>query len=125
MIELPKQKSDKSRRDPKTMVLFGHPKSGKTTILSELDNCLILDLEQGSEFVSALRIDVVGEAEKANKPPIAILQEVIGQIKEANAKNGGYIYKYIAIDTVSALEDIVLPLAANMYKATPRQLGLL
>lgn len=119
MIELPKTKTKASRLNPKTMILFGQPKTGKTTALADLDGCLTIDLEEGSDFVNSLKIDVVKEARKANVPPIAVLNDIITSLKDANKKNGGFLYKYIAVDTVTTLEDMVLPLAKRMYQQTP------
>jgi hypothetical protein len=119
MIELPKAKISASRVNPKSLVIFSQPKMGKTTVVSALENCLILDLEEGTDFVNALKIDVVKEARQEGKLPIITLKEIINKIGEANNANKGYVYKYIAIDTVTALEDIVLPLANKMYKDTP------
>lgn len=119
MMELPNKKIISNRVNPKTMVIFSHPKMGKTSVVSELDNCLILDLEGGSSFVDAMKIDVLEEAKKQDLLPIVVLKKLINQISEANSQNGGYVYEKIAIDTVSALEDIVLPLANKMYRDTP------
>jgi hypothetical protein len=118
-MELPKKRCSAVRRDPKTMIIFGQPKTGKTTVLAALDSCLLIDLEEGSDFVSALKVDVLKEAKTKKVAPIVILDDVIKSIKKANEKNDGYVYKYIALDTVTALEDIVLPVAAKMYKDTP------
>jgi len=118
-IELPKEKEKASRINPKSMVIFSLPKMGKTTIISELDNCLTIDLEKGSHFVNALKYDVLTEAEKQDKLPIVILKALINKIKEENKKRGKYVYKYISLDTVTALEDVVLPLAKKLYKDTP------
>ena len=115
---LPKQKTKSTRVNPKSIVLFSQPKTGKTTIVSALDDCLLIDLEEGSEFVDALKIDVIKEARAQDKLPIVILKEIIDSIKEKNKEKGDYVYKYIALDTVTALEDIVLPLANKMYKET-------
>jgi len=119
MIELPKQKEKANRVNPKTMVIFSQPKMGKSTVVAGLDNCLIIDLEKGTDFIDALKYDVVRTAEKEGKLPIVILKLLIDKIKEENNINKGYVYKYIAIDTVTALEDIVLPLANKMYRDTP------
>lgn len=120
MIELPKEKTKAVRKDPKSVVIYSQPKMGKTTILAGLDNCLIIDLEKGTYFVDALKYDVIAEAEKEKKLPIVILKRLINKIREENEKAGKPIYKYIALDTVTALEDIVLPLANKMYKDTPQ-----
>ena len=88
------------------MILFGQPKIGKSTILSHLDNCLLLDFENGSDYISALKIKVGSLME---------LQEICKSIKEA-----GNPYKFIAIDTITALEDFAKPLALKLFKAAPQ-----
>ena len=52
-IVLPTGKIPAETQDPKYLILFGLPKVGKTTILSTLDNNLILDFEEGSTCVDA------------------------------------------------------------------------
>lgn len=124
-MELPKVKIKSTRVNPKTMVIFSQPKMGKTTVVAELENCLIIDLEDGSQFVDALKYDVIEKAKKEEKLPFIVLRELMAAIEEANKKNGSYVYKYIAIDTVTALEDIVLPLANKMYRDTPQLRGFI
>lgn len=119
-IELPKKKIKASRINPRSVVLFGKEKSGKSTILSGLNDCLIIDVERGTDFLDALKFDVISKAEKENVLPIIILKKLINKIKEDNEKKGSYVYKFIALDTVSALEDIVLPYANKMYKDSPQ-----
>ena len=119
MVELPKKKEEASRLNPKSIVIFSQPKMGKTTVVSELDSCLTIDLERGSYFVKTLKYDVIKIAEEKDKLPIVILKELIEAIREENNKNKAYTYKYLAIDTVTALEEIVLPLANKMYRDTP------
>jgi hypothetical protein len=118
-MELPKKKIKAERVNPKTIVIFSQPKMGKTTAISDLDECLIIDLEKGTHFVDAVKVDVITEAEKNNELPISTLKKIIDEISKENEKNKSYVYKYIAIDTVTALQDIVLPLANRMYKDTP------
>jgi len=118
MSELPSKKSKASRVNPKSMVIFSQPKMGKTSVVSELDNCLIIDLESGSHFVDALKYDVLKVSKEENKLPIVVLKELINDIEESNQAKKGYTYKYLAIDTVTALEEIVLPLAGKMYRET-------
>ena len=55
-MELPKEKVKASRKSPKNMIIYGAPKIGKTTVLSQLDNCLIIDLEDGSDMLDALKV---------------------------------------------------------------------
>lgn len=118
MIELPKERIKASRINPRKIILFGKPKIGKSTALAGLDNCLMIDLEGGTDYLDALKIDVLKISKEKDLPPIKILQEVIKQIKEANQKAGKFVYKYGAIDTISVLEDMVLPVALKMYLGT-------
>lgn len=120
MIKLPKGRIKGTRKDPKTIILYSKPKTGKSTILSELDNCLTIDLEQGMEYLDSQKIDVIKEAKEAGKLPIVVVSEIIKTIREANKQNGGFVYQRIALDTLSALEEIVKPLAKNMYVNTPQ-----
>ena len=103
-MELPKTKVKASRKSPKNMIIYGPPKIGKTTVLSQLDNCLIIDLENGSDMVDALKVKVNSLAELAN-----LGREIIKQ---------GKPYKYIAIDTISKLEEWCEAEAKKMYKLT-------
>lgn len=118
-MKLPTVKTISTRKNPKTMVLFSQPKTGKTQAISGLDNCLLIDLERGSEFVDALKYDVIGEAESQEKLPIIILLQLINKIKEENKKKKGYVYDFIALDTATALEYIVKPLSKKLYQDTP------
>ena len=119
MIELPTTKTKASRVNPKKIILFSNPKSGKTSAAAALENNLILDLENGSEFLDALKINVLQLARDNNKTPLTVLKEIINTIRESNEKKGGYTYKFITLDTVSALEDIALELANILYRKTP------
>lgn len=104
-IELPKSKVPAVTQDPKNLILFGLPKVGKTTILSTLDNNLILDFENGTDYVSALKIKVSSLKE---------LKEICKAIKDA-----GKPYKYITIDTITAVEELAKPVAVVMYQNSP------
>ena len=57
-MQLPTTKVKASRKSPKNMIIYGPPKIGKTSMLAKLDNCLIIDLEDGSDMVDALKIKV-------------------------------------------------------------------
>ena len=104
-MELPKAKVKASRKSPKNMIIYGPPKIGKTTMLSQLDNCLIIDLEDGSDMVDALKIKVNNLEE---------LTEVGKQIV-----NNKRPYKYVAIDTISKLEEWCEAEAKKLYMKTP------
>jgi len=117
-FELPSEKVKATRVNPKKIVIFSKPKIGKSTAISMLPNCLLIDLEDGSNFVDALKINVLKIAKEQDITPLAALKEVIAKIKEANKAKGGFVYKYGAIDTVSALEELTLVLANNLYRQT-------
>lgn len=120
MFELPKKKIKAERVNPKKMVLFSKPKVGKTEALSQLENCLLIDVEDGSNFVDALKVNVLALAREQNILPIAALKMVIDQIKAQNKAAGKYVYRFGAIDTVTALEELIIPMAGAMYRATPQ-----
>lgn len=104
VIKLPTTKVAKTSINPKRLVIYSKPKTGKTTAYAGLDNNLILDLEHGSGYVDALKVEVNSLTE---------LRQVGTAIKAANCP-----YKYLTIDTVTALEDMVMPLAIKLYKDT-------
>ena len=102
---LPEKKIKASRKSPKNMVIYGPPKIGKTTALSKLDDCLILDLEEGTDMVDAMKIKVKN---------IAHLAEVGKAIFDKNCP-----YKYVAVDTVTQLEVWCEQEAKKIYRETP------
>ncbi len=104
-MELPKTKVKASRKSPKNMIIYGAPKIGKTTVLSQLNDCLIIDLEDGSDMVDALKIKVSNLKELAD-----VGREIIKQ---------GKPYKYIAIDTISKLEEWCEDEGKKIYMKTP------
>lgn len=111
MLVLPIQKIKAKVCNPRFMILFGRPKSGKTTIVSALDNNLIIDLEGGSEFLDALAI----QARSIND-----LGQISQAIREKNKEANGYFYKRITIDNVSRLEEMCLDYAKLLYQKTPQ-----
>lgn len=105
MITLPTTKIPAETQDPKYLILFGLPKVGKTTTLASLDNNLILDFENGSSYVNALKVKITSLKE---------LTEVCKAIKDA-----GKPYKFITIDTITAVEEMAKPLAIKLYQNSP------
>jgi hypothetical protein len=98
---LPMGKSMAEIKSPKNLIIFSKPKVGKTTLLASLDNCLLVDLEDGSDYVSAMKV-------KARS--IDDIKKIGKAIKDAE-----YPYKYVALDTITALEEMCVPLAEEMY----------
>ena len=87
-MALKKVKRKAVSQNPKTMLLYGAPKVGKTTALSKLEDCLIIDTENGANMVDGY-IETVSNREEL----ISLLQEA----KE------GHEYKYAAIDTIDKI----------------------
>lgn len=104
-IILPTTKNETVRKSPRKLVIYSPPKTGKTTLAAELENCLLLDLEQGSDFVHAMSLQANSTTDIHN-----ICEEI---------KKAGKPYEYIAIDTATGLESMVMPLALKMYQQTP------
>ena len=105
MINLPTQRVAATRANPKRMVIYSKPKAGKTSALALLDDCLILDFENGSDYVEALKLKV---------DSLSTLKAIGQEIVKANKP-----YKYIAVDTVTALEEMCLSYAKTLYMETP------
>lgn len=106
-MELPTKKvKKKEEENPRFMVIFGKPKSGKTTLISHLDDCLVVDFEKGSDFVEVASIQINSSSE---------LQELWTELAKPESPK----YKYIVLDTATTMEDIVLPLARALYRQTP------
>lgn len=119
MFELPLKEIKATRVNPNKLIIFSSPKSGKTHCLSLLKNNLILDLEGGAGYVDGLKIDVLDMAKSQDIKPIQALKQIIDKIKEANSQKKGYVYRFITIDTISALEDRYAPdLAKKLYQQT-------
>lgn len=110
MIELPTSKVPAVSVNPKFLILYGRPKSGKTSALAQLDNNLIVDLEGGSTFIEALAV----QARSVND-----LGEIAQAIRAKNSEVGHNFYKHITIDNATRLEEICLPYAATLYRQTP------
>ena len=104
-MQLPTKKVKASRKSPKNMIIYGAPKIGKTTVLSQLDNCLIIDLEDGSDMLDALKVKATNLKELAD----------VGKAIMAAGKP----YKYVAIDTISKLEEWCEAEGKKIYMKTP------
>lgn len=104
-LVLPTKKVKASEINPKKLIVYSKPKAGKTTLFANLDSYLMLDLEKGSDYVDAVKVSINNLTE---------LRTVGTAILAANKP-----YKYGIVDTATALEDMCLPLALKMYKATP------
>lgn len=97
-LELPKVRTKAERVNPRNLVLFGLPKSGKTTAISHLPNCLIIDTEEGSGFVDGIKIQL-----PKDKGPVGKWQWLKALAEKIRKE--GYPYDYVAIDTITQLDE--------------------
>ena len=87
-MALKKVKRKAVSQNPKVLLLYGAPKVGKTTALSQLDDCLIIDTEDGANMIEGY-VQAVNNREEL----IALLQKA----------QEGHDYKYVAIDTIDKI----------------------
>ena len=126
---LPEQRIKPTRINPKILVLYGMPKVGKTGVVAQLNDCLILDTEGGAEMYECRRMPVTsidgdivrnddGDITSIgfNKVYDAILQDGLDQI--AAGKKVQFPYKFLVIDTLDKLEDYCEVSATKKYKSS-------
>ena len=91
------------------MVLFGFPKSGKSSAVASLDDNLIIDLEDGYRA-----LDVMTLPAKNIQDIFAIKAALDKKMNETGKK----VYTYITIDNATRLEEMSLLYAAALYRKT-------
>ena len=109
-MDLPLTKVGVKAKSPKVLTLFGQSKVGKTHMLSQLDGCLIIDTENGTEYVDGLIVKAESLVDLAN-----IVKTL---------KTGQYPYKYIAIDTLDKIVDWCEAKIVAEYNAEQKAKGL-
>lgn len=103
-IILPMEVTPAKIKNPRNLIIFSKPKIGKSSALVQLPNSLLIDLENGSDYVS-------GRILKANS--VEDIRAIGKAIEEA-----GNPYKYLIIDTVTKLEEMCIPYAELLYSKT-------
>ena len=104
-MQLPTKRVKQERVNPSRFIIYAPPKQGKTTVISALDDTLIVDTEDGTKYAECMSVQV------NNVDDLRNLREAIVAAEKP--------YKRIALDTVTELEEIVLPIAKQMYQKTP------
>lgn len=100
-VILPLGKLPAEKTEPGVLVIFSKPKVGKTSLVANLPDCLLMDFEKGSGYVEAMKVKI-DSVETLKKYGEAI-------------KSAGYPYKFIAVDTITALEEMCIPYAELLY----------
>jgi replication-associated recombination protein RarA len=118
-MELPFEPKKPLNQDPRFMILFGKPKTGKTTICGSIPNSLIVDMESkgtDDEDGGSWHIECVSLKAKTLKDIGAIIKA----IKDFKNEHGKDPYDVIVLDHASKLEEIAEDYALILYNATPQ-----
>lgn len=105
-ITLPTTLQPPTRTNPRLLIIYGPPKVGKSSVIAQLPDTLMVDTEEGSSFLTALKVKVNSLSE---------LLDVLKQCEKAR-KTGQPLYKRIAIDTIDQIEDWCVEQATLDYK---------
>ena len=84
-IKLPTKKIKAAQQSPKNLIIFSKPKVGKSALLAGLNNCLLIDTEDGSDYIDAMKVKASSWED---------IQKIGKAIRESDHK-----YDYIAVDT--------------------------
>jgi hypothetical protein len=92
-MELVTEKREPKYINPRIQLIYSTPKAGKSTLVSKLEDHLILELEPGGgDFISGRIQDI--------KTPVDF-NNIISKIKNSNEK----VCEYLIIDTVTKLDE--------------------
>lgn len=103
-LTLPREPTPAISGSPRILTIYGPPKVGKTTLLSVLPSHLLVDLEDGSDYVTATKIKLDNALQ---------IKPLVEQIIAA-----GKPYKFICIDTIDKVEEWAEAEATRLYKSS-------
>ena len=109
-IILPTERQKTENYNPQLLVLFGLPKSGKSSAVASLDDNLVIDLEDGYRALPVMRVKASNIQEV-----FAVRAALDKKMKEENK----FPYKFITIDNATRLEEMSLVYAAQLYRTLP------
>lgn len=125
---LPTKKLAPTRFNPKTLLVYGDPKIGKTTLINELESCLLCDIEEGATSIESMRVPmkyISGPTVINDKGELTaisfdtIFNDICAQGNEQIAKGAKvakFPYKRIALDTMDKFQEICEASATYKYK---------
>ena len=108
-IALPTSKRKAVNYNPRLLVLYGLPKSGKSSSVASLEDNLIIDLEDGYRALSVMSVDA-----KDINDIFYIRKALQDKMNEIGKKP----YRFITIDNATRLEEMCLKYAASLYRNT-------
>jgi len=106
---LPTERRKAQNYNPRLLVLYGFPKSGKSSVVASLDNNLILDLEDGYRALEVMTL---------NCQNVKDLFEVKALLEQKKKETGELPYRFITIDNATRLESFAIPYANSKYRKT-------
>lgn len=109
MVELPTKRREAQQYNPRLLVLFGKPKSGKSTLMASLEDNLIIDLEDGYRALPVMSVLALNAH---------ALFDIKQALQEKAMKENKFPYRFITIDNATRLEEMALPYAAHLYRTT-------
>lgn len=109
MIELPTERSVAESYNPKLLIIGGRPKTGKSSFIAAIDDNLIIDLEDGYRALSVMKVQARSVKDLEN-----IREAILAKGKELKRAP----YRFITIDNATRLEEISIPLSAELYRKT-------
>jgi hypothetical protein len=114
---LPAKVVKASRLSPKIIVLYGVPKVGKTKVLTELEDHLIMDTEDGTAMYDCMSTPI-RSAQDLFKLADAIKAEGAARYDAGLRGDALYPYKFGSIDTLDKLEEYAEIEATRKYKSS-------
>lgn len=113
-IALPTNLKKGVNKNLSSLVIYGLPKCGKTTALAQLPNCLMIDTEDGTDYVeNAFIMRFPKDLGPLGK--YRWLKDVAAEIIKQ-----GRPYDYVAIDTFSELDELAEWVGTALYMQSPQ-----
>lgn len=103
MLESIQKTPAKATDDLRHLVIYGLPKIGKTTICSQLPDCLIIGFEKGIDYVEGYKVRI----RKYNE-----LKEVLKDLMNDTR------FKFVVFDTVTTMLEVLKEKAEEIFAST-------
>ena len=101
--------------EPRTLLVFGIRKIGKTPVVDALPNSILIDFESGSEHITRKNLINIEKVQAAQDKVRVIDGEFMAFLKEEQKKHN---YQFCVIDTVTGLENYGGKHVTDKYNST-------